>query len=122
MTPYIEDSGWVEMDSYINTEYFDAHVAEHMRIRRIGKMVCLTGRVVNKVVLASRTTYKIFSKVLPNNFLPIQWFSFQGEVGLGLITNFILTTDGWLNTRCREQAYPVDTGATLSIHCVYFTS
>lgn len=80
MTPYIEDSGWVEMDSYINTEYFDAHVAEHMRIRRIGKMVCLTGRVVNKVVLASGTTYKIFSKVLPNNFLPMQWFTFQGEV------------------------------------------
>ena len=80
LTPYIEDSGWVDMDSYINTEQFIAHGAEHMKIRRIGKIVCLTGRVINQVALASGTTYKIFSKTLPNNLLPLQWFTFQGEI------------------------------------------
>ena len=70
---YIEDSGWIDMSSYVNTEYFTPRPGLGPQLRRIGNVVYWRGEVYCHKAIQSIQAQIL--KNIPTTYLPTKQVS-----------------------------------------------
>lgn len=101
MNTYIDDTGWVDMSSYVNTTYFTARNGQPPMARRIGKVIYWKGSVYCSTAVNNKVA-TILSGI-PSQFRPTGEFNRCG-VTWYISTPYHIYTDNTGEVRVSESS------------------
>lgn len=118
-----EDTGWTVLTPDGNYEAISAHPP---RVRRIGKMVELSGGVRNTAnAIAGSTTQVRFGITLPEEFRPSKMIIKTSYTNYSRVFQLRINTDGTLTASCSfaagdDEMTPIPVNGSIFFHAFYF--